>query len=425
MRATQTDPFNFETITLSNGSTLYFQHMATAPRVACNIYIHGGNRLEPKAGIADLVDTLLLEGTEKRSTKDIAIALDSSSLDMDVDTKRDYSMVSSAFLAEDLDEATEFMADMLFHSTLQEFEKEKIRTYGELTMELDSARSLAYDVMVTHLFDKSPYQASHSNILATLPTLDSVEPLHAFYRQGYQPKNIFFVVVGNITASHLVSALETYFSTPTQASPLSNSLAEANALTSPLTLKENAYLTRGKDESNQTHLFKAWFAPPSHHPDYAALVVLNTILGGAGLTSRLFLELRDKQGLAYMVRSQYEASRYTGLFTLYIGTDPSNREKALNGFQIECQKLVDTPVGSEELGDAIENIMGRRVVFLETAPQIASYLGGQLALGLSLDQIKAIPQALCAVTSNQVQDMAARLFSSPSVVSAVGPTHLI
>jgi zinc protease len=169
-------------------------------------------------------------------------------------------------------------------------------------------------------------------------------------------------------------------------------------------------------------VFKGWFAPELSHPDYPAMVVMNTILGGAGLTSRLFLELRDKQGLAYNVRSQYESSRYVGIFSMYIGTEPSNREKVLKGFEVECQKLMDHPVSHQELEEAKENILGRRVVFLETASQQCSYIGNQLALGVALDDLDVIPEKIMAVTALEVQEVSQKYFRRPSITTAVGPS---
>ncbi len=408
-----------ETIPLSNGSTLYFKPMEGAPRVALGVYTYGGNRLEPLPGVADMVDDLLCEGTQKRSAEQIAVEVDSLSMDMDTDTRRDYSVLASTFLEEDFEDSAELLSDMMYHSTLAEFEKEKIRMQGELVMDLDSPRTRAQDLLMTQLLKDTPYQASHSNILNTLPTMASVSPLKDYYQSVYQPGNTFFTMVGDISSQKAQSIIEQHFTHPSGDNYATVKAPEIRALS------KNEYLTTAKNDTSQMHLFKGWFAPQMSHPDYPAMVVLNTILGGAGLTSRLFLELRDKQGLAYVVRSQYEASRYLGLFTLYIGTDPNNREKALKGFGVECQKLMDVPVSAKELDEAKENINGRRVVFLETASQQCAYIGNQLALGLSLPEIEQLIERIQSVTSQDVQSVAQQYLSQPSIVTAVGPENYL
>lgn len=408
---------DIQEVPLSNGSLLYYRHIEEAPRTALGIYTFGGNRVESTPGVADMIDDLLCEGTHKRSAEQIALEMDGLSLEMETDTRRDFNLMSATFLEEDLEPSMELLADMLFHSTLADFEKEKIRLHGELVMDLDSPRSRSHDLLMTHLFRGTPYQATHSNILAAIPALQSPEPLLAHYKNFYQPANMLFCVVGSVELPTIQTQLESYFNRSA-----GENHSGLNA-PSPPAPAERRYVTYAKEDSNQLHIFKGWFAPNVSHADYPAMVVLNTILGGAGLTSRLFIELRDKQGLAYMVRSQYESSKYVGAFTLYIGTDPANREKVLKGFELECQKLMEHPVGYQELDEAKENIMGRRVVFLETAPQQCSYIGNQVSLGVSLEELNAIPERVQAVTALQVQEVAQKYLSRPAVIAAVGPSH--
>ncbi len=406
-------------IQLSNGSVLYHRYFEGAPRIALGIYTYGGNRIEAKPGLADMVDDLLCEGTHKRTAEQIAVEMDGLSLDMDTDTRRDYSTMTATFLEEDLEPSIDLISDMFCNSSFVEFEKEKVRLHGEMVMDLDSPRQRSHDLLMTALFQGSPYQASHTNILKTIPQLTSVAPLMDHYKAVYQPENTMFCVVGDVKADVVQQQLEQFF-----IREKGRNYAQENP-PQHLTIQENQYITAAKDDSNQLHVYKGWFAPEMSHPDYPAVAVLNTILGGAGLTSRLFIELRDKQGLAYTVRSQYEASRYAGLFLMYIGTEPNNREKVLKGFEIECQKLMDHPVSHQELEEAKENIMGRRVVFLETASQQCSYVGNQVALGLTLDQVDQLIDQVQAVTALQVQEAAQKYFSQPSIITAVGPSQYL
>lgn len=420
--STKVKPLDIQTIPLSNGATLYFKSMPSAPRIAFGIYTFGGNRLDPKPGLTDVVDNLMNEGTHKRSSEQIAIDLDGLSLSMDNDTRRDYCVLSGACLKDDLAESLELIADLLFNSTMADVEKEKVRLAGELTMELDSPRAKSHDLLTDNLFAGTPYRASLSQIRAMLPTIQSSQELLDHYKRIYHPANMVISVVGNIEPDVIRTLLETLFVRPDGAA--GSSQADANRLDRPI-LKESKLVTGAQEESNQMHIYKAWFAPQLSHADYVPLWLLNNILGGKGLTSRMFLELRDKQGLAYTVRSQYEASKYLGVFSLYIGTDPANREKALKGFEVECQKLMDIPVSAAELADSKENLMGKQQIYLETAHQQSLYIGAQLSLGLTIADINGWMDRLAAVTVEEIQRVAQSTFSAPSITSVVGPSKYL
>jgi zinc protease len=161
--------------------------------------------------------------------------------------------------------------------------------------------------------------------------------------------------------------------------------------------------------------------PPAKHADYTPLSVLNTILGGAGLSSRLFTELRDKQGLAYNVRSSLEGYRECGVFSLYIGTEPKNLERCLDGFADEINKLVTIAVPERELEEAKLNAIGRRALGLETAHQQAALIGNTLMLGRDLDTLNTYEQRVKAVTAEDIQRVAKQYLTAPFLITYAGP----
>jgi predicted Zn-dependent peptidase len=246
-----------------------------------------------------------------------------------------------------------------------------------------------------------------------------VSRLHEHYKQVYRPERLVIAAAGNLDVDVLADKL-------TQALPQAHDHGAATGTASwttlhQLKLSENQRVHITRPDSNQAHIYQAWLAPEAAHDDVYPLLVLNTILGAGGLSSRMFLELRDKQGLAYTVRSSYEAYQCRGLFSLYIGTEPKNFDKCLKGFEDECAKLMNDAVSAKELADAKQNLLGRRSVFLETSGQWASYLGGQYILGRSLEDIANIPARVQAVTPADIQRVAQSVFKTPSVVAHVGP----
>ena len=407
---------------LQNGATLLYTPISTAPRLAFSMFLPGGNLLDSVPGLSDMVDRLLMKGTATRTQEQISIEIDGLTLEVDTDTKRDYTAIHATMLEEDLDASFELIADFFYNATFSEFEREKQKVSGEVMMDLDSPKSRASDQFMRRIFQDSAYGTVGSLILEHLPKMDSLDVVKAHYQGAFNPKNLIVSVAGNISADKVARVIERYF--PADDRPVSAISPALESRICGLTIERDELVTFPRDDSSQAHIYKGWLMPNARHEDFGAISVLNTILGGAGLSSRLFLELRDKQGLAYNVRSTYESYRFKGLFYLYIGTEPGNKDKCLKGFIEEVGKLVDIPVGEQELEDAKRNILGRRSVFLETAHQQANYIGANYTLGRSLADIERVPAQIEAVTAADVQRVAQTYLTKPAVVSIVGPSKI-
>lgn len=125
-------------------------------------------------------------------------------------------------------------------------------------------------------------------------------------------------------------------------------------------MKENSVVKIVKNDASQAQIIQGWHVPTIYSKDYASIMVMNTMLGSSGLSSRLFLELRDKKGLAYVVRSSYEIYDKAALFNVYIATEPKNIKTCLEGFKVELDKIKNIPVTQEELENAKNNLIGKR-----------------------------------------------------------------
>ncbi len=408
---------------LQNGATLLYTPISTAPRLAFSMFLPGGNLLDSVPGLSDMVDRLLMKGTATRTQEQISIEIDGLTLEVDTDTKRDYTAIHATMLEEDLDASFELIADFFYNATFSEFEREKQKVSGEVMMDLDSPKSRASDQFMRRIFQDGAYGTVGSLILEHLPKMDSLDVVKAHYHGAFNPKNLIVSVAGNISADKVARVIERYF--PADERPVSVISPALESRICGLTIERDEVITFPRDDSSQAHIYKGWLMPNARHEDFGAISVLNTILGGAGLSSRLFLELRDKQGLAYNVRSTYESYRFKGLFYLYIGTEPNNKDKCLKGFIVEVGKLVDIPVGEQELEDAKRNILGRRSVFLETAHQQANYIGANYTLGRSLADIERVPAQIEAVTAADIQRVAQTYLTKPALTSIVGPSRIL
>ena len=417
--------FHAEQQALGNGAQLLYKHLPGAPRMALSIFLPGGNQLDTVPGLSDVVDRLVPKGTKTRSKEQISIDIDSLTLEVDTDTKRDYNLMFATLLEEDLDASLALMADLFYNAELSEteFEREKEKITGEVHMDLDAPKSRASDLFVRSLFGNTPYSAVSSVILENLDRINDVGVIRKHYQQAYRSDNAIISVVGDIQQNKIAEKLAHYFPASQASGPVERvpSLAKLK----DLKIAKDEVVSFARDDSSQAHIFKGWLAPDARHADYSPLAVLNTILGAGGLSSRLFVELRDKQGLAYNVRSSFETFEHKGMFYLYIGTEPSNKEKCLQGFITECQKLIDTAVSEKELADAKRNILGKRAVFLETASQQVNHSVTNVVMGRTLADIEQLPDRIAAVTAADIQRVAQQYLTQPSITAVVGPSSIL
>lgn len=424
---------NLERHQLANGVPLYFYRLKGAPRLALDVMLPAGNLQDPVYGTADLVDRLLLKDTKRHSQEELAEAIDSLSLDLGCDTRRDSSLLGATFLEEDMDASLDLILEVLTEATLEAAPRETEKMAGEIAMDLDAPKSLSSDIFSRTIFGTrsgpSPYGVTGTVMLGEFSRLQDAELLQRFYQARYRLDRIHgLVAVGDIDPEKLLSAINrTIGQKPSTEAiePPKAAMPEAPEWLAQLTHTASRTVGVARDDSSQTHIFRGWLAPKARDEDYAATIVMNTILGGAGLSSRLFTELRDKQGLAYNVRSSFDVFKYRGVYGLYIGCEASKKEKSLIGFDTECGRLMNDRVPDWEMDEARRNVLGRRAVFLETAGQLASYIAANLSLGRSPEEIEALPSKIAAVTTDDVQRVAQQLMGQPSITSIVGPSAVL
>lgn len=399
---------------LSNGIKVITRKNTNTPRTSLNLFMTSGTKYENLAGTANLASRLLLQGTETKSSEDLANELDSNAIEMNIEAKQDYLRARALFLNEDLDEVLDIFEDVLKYSTFKNIEKEAQKFEGEIKLDLDSPKTQAFDNLLKNIYPKHPYGYTHTKILEDLNKIN-IETIKEFYiENSFNPEKMVISVVGDIEPDSIIKALNHKFGNLPK---VINGKFEKNISE----IKENKLVTIAREDSAQAQIIQGWLAPSISEEDYPVIILLNTILGASGLSSRLFVELRDKKGLAYTVRSSYEPLLDSGLFTIYIGTAPENIKTCLEGFEAEIKKLKEEPVPEKELNDAKNNYLGKRAFFHETNSQQAYYLGFYEAMGLGPDFDDAITEKIKKVTSQEILDAANKYFSKNSVMSILAP----
>jgi predicted Zn-dependent peptidase len=176
-----------------------------------------------------------------------------------------------------------------------------------------------------------------------------------------------------------------------------------------------------QEDLNQAHILKGWLVKSADSEDYPTLSLLNIILGASGLSSRLFLELRDKKGLAYVVRSAYDVARLASNFSIYIATEPKNIEVSLKGFEEEIEKIKSTLVSEEELENAKCNLFGKWAFISETNSQQANWLAHYAIQGLGFDFMEKAVDRIKKVSVEDIKACANKYFNDKYVLSVLKP----
>ena len=398
---------------LQNNIEYIYKKNEDTPRIALCLDF-SINRPESKSGVYSLIARLLFQGTKKYNSEELANEFDKYAIAFSSEIFPNFLRLRFVCLNEDFSKALELLNDVVKNSTFVEFEKEKIKLAGEITSELDSPHALASDAYCRKIFENHYYGASLTKVLETLDSIEKNEVINSYnYILNNSKKSL--AIVGDIDLDEILPQIEDTIGKL----PIST---DNNFHIDKPELNEIKKSEIIKSDLNQAHIIKGWLVPTYGQQEYPAVVLLNVILGASGMSSRLFSELRDKQGLAYVVRSSYETFRLAGNFMIYIATEPRNIETSLKGFDEQIEKIKSIPVSDKELNDAKSNIIGKYDLFAETNIQQACTYAKYGVLGLGFNYFEDIKEQIKAETSEQILHCAQKCFDSDKyVISIVKP----
>ena len=364
-------------------------------------------------GVYALMARLLYKGTKTKSAEQIAEEFDSCGIGCVVEMKMDYLRFKFMSLNEDFEHAVELVTDLVKNSTFDEFEKEVAKLQGELIAELDSSRQKVMDGFTRNIFEGHRYGISSTTILENLQNITKEQVVEA-YQNLYTNAKKVITFVGDIEAGNVEKILnENLGDIPAG--------GEDGVKKSPKSIEESREIFITKPDANQAHIIKGWRTETFDSEDYPALILLNIILGASGLSSRLFLELRDKKGLAYVVGSSYEPFLLGGAFSISIATEPKNINVSLEGFDEELEKIKTIEVSEEELANAKTNVLGKLAFSFETNSQQACNYAQYGILGLGFDFYEKTKERIKSVTAEQLKNCAEKYFNSKSVLVILKP----
>lgn len=395
-------------ITLNNNIKLCLKQNKNTPRVALTLNM-SISKPEKVYGEYSLMNRLLLKGTKKYSSEELSTILDENAIDFTCEMKLDYLRFRFVSLNEDFEKSLMILKDVIMNSTFEEFEKEKVKLRGELTAELDSAKVKVSDLFTKTIYKNHYYGNSYTKILESLDKI-SFEDVKNSYLEILNNSTKTIALVGDIDTT----LVEKYLS------DIPASVETLSKIEKPKALKQE-YTEIIKKDANQAQIIQGWIVPTIDSEEYPVIMLMNVILGASGLSSRLFLELREKKGLAYTVRSSYETHKKSAVFSIYIGTEPSNIKISIDGFKEEIEKIKTTLVSETELHNAVNNLIGKQQFVTETNSQQANMMAYYSIMGKPFDYQDEIVRKLHNVTPQQILDCANKYFTDDYILSVIKP----
>ena len=405
----------YERTVLPNGLRILSSTMPHVRSVSTGLFIGAGARYEdePVAGASHFIEHMLFKGTQKRpEPRLISGAIESVGGVLNASTDREATVYYTKVARGHFDIALDVLADM-YASPLfapPEIERERGVIIEELAMTYDQP-----DAFADLLIDRAlwPDQPMGRDVGGTRETVGAItrDQLVEYHRRQYVPHNTVAAVAGNIAHEEVVDRV---------AALLGRERTSATLPMHPVRPVAGTRVEVGNRKTDQAHVCIAVDGPAANAPDQYAADILSTVLG-EGMTSRLFLELRERRGLAYDVHSSALHYADCGAFIINCGVDTANVDAAI-GVVLDELRALQREVTEDELTRAVEYALGRLQLRLEDTRAVMSWVGGQELLREEVRTPDEVVEDLRKITAAQVREAARRYFGAGAYrLSVVGP----
>lgn len=399
----------FERAVLSNGLRVALLHDSRFPSISLRLGLPGGNKKDPssRTGIAEIMAAMMTDGTSRHNARELAEASAQLGAQFHFASSDDFFVGVGTVLEDAFGPFLPLFAECLLGSEFppDELALRKQNRMHELMVERSEAGYWADAKMYELAFGAHPYAV-------TSPEPEHIaaierEDLARMSRSSFLPGEAVLVLVGDLPERERLHAqLEATLGVWKGEAPEDVSVAVAPGGFDAASIPIHVIHRPG---SVQAELRMGRPAPNRLHPDYLALSVLNTLLGG-GASSRLFSEIREKQGLAYHVSSSYSALIEGGLLALTTQVAMDRVADAVLGLRHEIRRLVEEPVPAGELASVRNYINGTFVLRLESHASLANQISGVELLGLGDDYLDTYTARVAAVTAEELREIAGRYF---------------
>jgi zinc protease len=387
---------------MANGMTVLVLEQHFLPIVEIHALIKAGSAqdIPEKAGVANLVASLLDEGTTTRSSKQLAEQIDFVGGSLEVKAGEDFTTASARVLKKDVDLGFTLLADILLHPAFpkQEFDRVRSQILGEIASDNDDPGHVALKAFNQLVFHNHPYRWPVNGTEETLSKV-TLADVQSFYAKEYIPNQVILTVVGDITVEQATGLVLTHFGS------WKKGAVQTRAVKKPGNIERKAVQLIDKDLTQST-IVLGHGGISRTNPDFYAVTVMNHILGAGGFSSRLMDSIRDKQGLAYGIMSHYEARAMPGSFWVNLQTKTESTNQAISGVLAEIKAMRENPVSDLELAEAKAFLIGSFPLRLDSTAKLTQVLAQVEFFGLGFEYFSQYPKWIERVTKEDVQRVA-------------------
>jgi predicted Zn-dependent peptidase len=403
---------DIRTTTLSNGIKVITEFMPQVRSVSVGVWVGSGSRRETpeQNGVSHFIEHMLFKGTATRSAEDIARSVDSIGGNLDAFTAKEMTCFNTKVLDEHLPIAMDVLSDLVLNPRFdqEDIDKEKGVVLEEIKMDADSPDYLVHEIFSANFWKD---HALGRPILGTRETVKGLsrEVIHDYYRAVYTPENLLLTAAGNLTHERLVALASERFE---RLKPAGSVPVE------PVPATHARVALRSKKELEQVHLCLGVPSYPIPHEDRFHCYVLNTVLGG-GMSSRLFQNIRERQGLAYSVYSDLSPYTDTGCLMVCAGTSGESVRKLVDSVLKEFTHLKAQTVPDEELRRAKDHLKGSLMLSLESTSSRMSNLARQEMHFKRFFSLDELVESIEKVTAADVQRVAQAFFEQKQIALTI------
>ena len=426
---------NYQTKTLESG--LRIIHLPSDSTVIyCGIGVKAGTRNELKGeeGLAHFCEHLSFKGTRQRTAVQIINAIEGVGGELNAFTNKEDTMYYCAIQRSHFMKAVDVLCDIVFDSQFPQAEVEKEREVvcEEIESYEDSPAELIYDEFENLLFAGHPL--GH-NILGTREQVRAYSSADArrFTARNYRPDNAIFFVSGNIDFEKLVKKLEKASPScvPSVASEQCSSAAPEGAIIDTSFHSETieapsgavggasgAFIVRQRG-THQAHVMMGGLGFPATDPQRWSLYLLNNILGGPGMNSRLNLALRERYGLVYTVESSMVSYSDAGLWSVYFGCDPDDVKRCCRLVRSELNRLMRSPLSVRQLSAMKRQLQGQLAIAADSREQFAIDFAKNFLHSGKLRDLNDIMRHIDRLTPDDLHETANALFNEERICTLI------
>ena len=407
---------NLQRVVLDNGITLIVVENQAADIISGRFFLKNAGTIGEKseqAGVAHLASAVITKGTENLSALEIAEKIESLGAGLGADASTDYFSLSLKTVSRDFPPMLKLLGEIVRSPVFPESEVELERklTLQSIRSQREQPFNVAFDRLRQQMYPQHPYGIS---VLGTETSVANLtrQDLQQYHQTYFRPDNLVISLSGRITkeqALNLISEVFRDWQNPAQAYPHSQ-------LVTPTSNPSQAEIIQ---ETQQSIIMLGYLGTNVKSEDYPVLKLLSAYLGN-GLSSRLFVELREKRGLAYDVSAFFPTRIDVGPFITYMGTAPTNTEIAIEGLSKEVERLTQETLTEEELQGAKNKLLGQYALGKQTNGEIAQTFGWYETLGLGVEFDRTFQAAIPPISPAMAQKVANRYLSKP-YISIVKP----